>query len=204
MSVAVWGRPTPGAEAGRWSPSRMAEGVARRRKGAGGRLRLEARSFRRVMRSLAAGVSVVTARDEQGHPWGMTATAVCLVSWEPPLLLVCIDRAADCHGPFSQAGSFALNLLRDDQECLARGFASERSDKFKAVTWSEGETGAPILDGVLAHVECRTAARYPAGDHTIFVGEAVGGAVAASGVAGAPLIYFRGAYGRLGPRPDRL
>jgi flavin reductase (DIM6/NTAB) family NADH-FMN oxidoreductase RutF len=129
----------------------------------------------------------------------MTATAVCLVSWEPPLLLVCIDRTAECHGPFVEAGAFAINLLAEDQEPLSRHFASKDVDKFNGISWSHGDTGAPILEGVLAHVECRTATCYPAGDHTILLGEAVRGTLAAGAEAGGPLIYFRGAYGRLAP-----
>jgi flavin reductase ActVB len=158
---------------------------------------LEARVFRRVMRSLAAGVTVVTVRDQRGHAWGLTATAVCLVSWRPPLLLACIERGADCHEPFAKAEAFAVHLLRDDQEDLSRHFASKDVGKFETVAWRDGDTGAPILDGVLGHVECRTTARYPAGDHTILLGEAVGGALTAAGETGAPLLHFRGEYVRV-------
>jgi flavin reductase (DIM6/NTAB) family NADH-FMN oxidoreductase RutF len=157
----------------------------------------DARIFRRIMRSLAGGVTVVTARDRQRRPWGLTATAVCLVSWEPPMLLVCIDRAAECHGPFAEAGSFAINVLREDQEDLSRHFANKDVDKFAAVAWKDGGTGAPILDGALAYVECRTASCLPAGDHTIFLGTAVGGGVMDGADAWAPLLRFRGEYARL-------
>jgi flavin reductase (DIM6/NTAB) family NADH-FMN oxidoreductase RutF len=167
---------------------------------------LEARVFRRVVRSLAAGVTVVTTRDLRGRPRGLTATAACLVSWEPPLLLACIERTADCYPAFAEAEAFAVNVLREDQESLSRHFASKSTGKFDAVLWREGDTGAPILDGVLAHVECRVTAHYPAGDHTIFLGEAVGGDAATAGEPGTPLVYFRGAYTRLAaevspPRP---
>ena len=160
-------------------------------------MNFEARTFQRIMRSLAASVTVVTARDRQGRPWGLTATAVCLVSCEPPMLLVCIDRAADCHGPFAEAGSFAINVLREDQEALSRHFANKDVDKFAAVPWRDGETGAPILEGSLAHVECRTASCLPAGDHTIFLGKAVGGGAMAEADAWAPLLHFRGEYAHL-------
>ena len=149
------------------------------------------------MRSLAAGVTVVTASDREGRPWGLTATAVCLVSWEPPMLLVCIDRAADCHAPFAEAGGFAINVLREDQENVSRRFADKDADKFDAVSWRNGETGAPILEGALAHVECRTASCLSAGDHTIFLGNAVAGGVMPDAEAWAPLLHFRGEYARL-------
>jgi flavin reductase (DIM6/NTAB) family NADH-FMN oxidoreductase RutF len=113
------------------------------------------------------------------------------------MLLVCVDRTADCHGPFAEAGSFAINLLREDQEDLSRHFASKDVDKFDAVSWRDGETDAPILEGTLAHVECRTASCHSAGDHTIFLGNAVGGGVMADAAAWAPLLHFRGEYARL-------
>jgi len=115
------------------------------------------------------------------------------------MLLVCIDRAADCHGPFAEAGSFAVNVLREDQETLSRHFANKAADKFAsvAVPWKDGETGAPILEGALAHVECQTASCLPAGDHTIFLGKAVGGGAMADADAWAPLLHFRGKYARL-------
>ena len=113
------------------------------------------------------------------------------------MLLVCIDRAADCHGPFAEAGSFAVNVLREDQETLSRHFANKDVDKFSAVSWKDGETGAPVLEGALAHVECRTASCLPAGDHTIFLGKAVGGGAMADADAWAPLLHFRGKYARL-------
>jgi flavin reductase (DIM6/NTAB) family NADH-FMN oxidoreductase RutF len=151
------------------------------------------------MRSLAAGVTIVTARDPQGRLWGMTATAVCLVSWEPPLLLVCIDRKTECHRPLVEAGAFAINLLEQDQESLSQHFAGKDVAKFEGVSWSDSNSGAPILEGVLAHVECRTTTCYAAGDHTILLGEAVGGALAAGAEKRGPLIYFRGKYARLAP-----
>jgi flavin reductase (DIM6/NTAB) family NADH-FMN oxidoreductase RutF len=113
------------------------------------------------------------------------------------MLLVCIDRAADCHGPIAEAGGFAINVLREDQEELSRHFANRDADKFAGVSWRAGETGAPILEGALAHVECQTASCLPAGDHTIFLGRAVGGGAMADADAWAPLLRFRGEYARL-------
>lgn len=158
---------------------------------------LDPNGFRKVMGSLAAGVTVVTTRDRQGEPRGLTATAVCSVSLVPPLLLVCIDRKADCHEAFLEAGGFAVNLLREDQEHLSRLFATKEAPKFEGIAYRTGVTGAPILAGVLAHVECRVQARHPGGDHTIFIGEAVDSEVAPPEQGGSPLLHFRGAYARL-------
>lgn len=164
---------------------------------------MEVKSFRRLMRSLAAAVTVVTTRDREGEPRGLTATAVCLVSFEPPLLLVCIDRTAECHEAFLTAESFAVHLLREGQEALSRRFARKDSQKFEGISHRQGVMGVPILADVLASVECRVHARYPGGDHTILVGEAAHSVVAPSGEAGTPLVYFQGCYAHLGNRLPR-
>jgi flavin reductase ActVB len=163
----------------------------------GAAMEIDGATFRRVMRSLAAGVTVATVRDKQGYPWGLTATAVCLVSWKPPLLLVCIDQTAECHPAFLAAEAFAINLLRGDQESLSRHFGRKAAGKFGGIPWRSGRTGAPLLENVLAHVESRTVARFPGGDHTIFVGEAVGATGTGPSKDGSPLLYFRGRYAQL-------
>lgn len=164
---------------------------------------LDANGFRMVMGLLAAGVSVVTTIDRQGRARGLTATAVCSVSLNPPLLLVCIDRQADCYEAFLEAEAFTVNLLREDQQRLSRHFARKDPQKFEGIPHRVGVTGTPILADVLAHVECRVRARYAGGDHTIFLGEAVDSA-AASEHASSPLLHFRGHFVRLGSRlpPD--
>ncbi len=163
------------------------------------RMRLDPSTFRRVMRCLAAGVSVATVRGREGGPCGLTVTAVCLVSWDPPLLLLCIDRTAECHSDFLEAEAFAVNLLREDQEDLSRQFAKKDVGKFQGVRWRPGRTGAPVLENVLAHVECHITTRYPGGDHTIILGEAVEAIGTSLGGGKSPLLYFRGRYARLTP-----
>jgi flavin reductase (DIM6/NTAB) family NADH-FMN oxidoreductase RutF len=163
-------------------------------------MRLDADQFRRVMGSLAAGVTVVTTRDRRGEPRGLTATAVCSVSLEPPLILVCIDRTAECHEAFWEAQGFTVNLLRDDQEGLSHHFAQKDIRKFERIAHRQGVTGAPVLADVLAHIECRMTARHPGGDHTIFVGEAVDSGVGPAEGTGSPLLHFRGGYARLESR----
>ena len=130
---------------------------------------LDATRFRAIMGCLVAGVTVVTTLDRQGTPRGLTATAVCSVSLTPPLVLVCIDQAADCYEAFREARAFALNLLREDQERLSRQFATKDALKFEGIAHRPGVTGVPILSGTLAHLECLLTAQYPGGDHTILV-----------------------------------
>jgi flavin reductase (DIM6/NTAB) family NADH-FMN oxidoreductase RutF len=149
--------------------------------------------FRSALRRVAAGVTVVTTRDPDGLPTGLTASAFTSVSLDPPLVLVCVDRAARAHDPLVAHGWFAVNVLASGQEWLSRLFASTSEDKFAGVPFREGRAGLPLLEGVLASLECRVVARHPGGDHTIFVGEVEAACVAAAG-ARQPLVYFESAY----------
>jgi len=162
----------------------------------------DANGFRDAMGLRAAAVSVVTTRDRHGEPRGLTATAVCSVSLAPPMILVCIDRAAECYEAFQEGEAFAVNLLRHDQEPLSRRFAQKEAPKFEGIPHRTGITGSPILTDVLAHVECWIRAQYPGGDHTIFLGEVVGSGVRPLDGVGSPLLHFRGAYAHLTSPPS--
>ena len=153
--------------------------------------------FRRVVSHFASGVTVVTTLRPDGRPCGLTASAVCSVSLDPTLVLVCVEKAADSHGCIEQSGVFAVNVLADGKgETLARRFAGHDLDgKFTGVAFRPEHTGAPVLDEALAWLDCRVAERCTGGDHTVFVGEVV----AADACEGAPLLYYRGGYGRFAP-----
>jgi flavin reductase (DIM6/NTAB) family NADH-FMN oxidoreductase RutF len=150
--------------------------------------------FRTALRCVAAGVTVVTTRDRDGRPSGLTASAFTSVSLRPPLVLVCVDHAATAYPALREHGWFAVNVLRRDQEELSRRFSESGGDKFAGVPHREGRAGLPLLDGTLAALECRVVRTHEAGDHTIFIGEVEG--TAARG--GPPLVYFHGAYHGLG------
>jgi flavin reductase (DIM6/NTAB) family NADH-FMN oxidoreductase RutF len=149
--------------------------------------------FRRILGHLPTGVTVVTTLLPDGAPCGLTASAVCSLSLNPPLVLVCIDRDADSYEPIRAAGTFSVNVLPAEQEGLARRFAGEQQsqEKFDGVAYRTESTGAPILDIALAWVDCRVCAEYAGGDHTIFVGEVLAGGAR----EGTPLLYYRGGYG---------
>jgi len=121
------------------------------------------------------GIAVVTV-NARGKSNGMTAAWFTRVSFNPPLVMVSVGHSRHTHGLIGEAGSFCLNILAEGQVSLARkfGFASGRNaDKFAGVSFREGKTGSPILEGVAGHLDCRLAAAYNAGDHTLFVGEVV-------------------------------
>lgn len=149
--------------------------------------------YRAALRHFASGVTIVTTRDREGRPCGLTASAFTSVSLDPPLVLVCVDRDATAHPGFEAHGWFAVNLLATGQEHVARQFALSGGDKFAGVAYREGRARLPIIEEVVAALECRIVHRYPGGDHTIFVGEVEGAAVG----GGPPLVYYGGDYHRL-------
>src|SRR5687768_16548600 len=110
--------------------------------------------FKHGMRQLAAGVNIVTVVHE-GARDGLTATAVCSISAEPPHLLVCVYASAGAHWPIHRSGAFCLNVLARDQEAIARRFAgmdgSPRIERFALGAWDELTTGAPALKDALAN-----------------------------------------------------
>lgn len=152
-------------------------------------------AFRAALSRFASGVTILTMRDAEGRDHGMTATAFSSLSLDPPLILVCIDRAASMFEPLQQAQRFAVNILADDQQQVSRAFAAQDVDRFGGFLFERGIEDVPILVGAHAHLECRVHARHEAGDHTIIVGLVE---VCATG-EGAPLLYYRGTYGRFAP-----
>jgi flavin reductase (DIM6/NTAB) family NADH-FMN oxidoreductase RutF len=149
--------------------------------------------LRRVMGHFATGVTIVTTHDGEGFCYGLTANAVCSVSLDPPLVLVCVDKQAESYRAFDLSQVFVVNILGEHQEELSRRFAVSGGDKFVDLPCRTAGTGAPIVEGALAHVECRVVAAHDAGDHTIYVGEVE----SADAGDGRPLLFFRGRYHQL-------
>jgi flavin reductase (DIM6/NTAB) family NADH-FMN oxidoreductase RutF len=147
--------------------------------------------FRDVMGHFTTGVTVVTAHAASG-PVGMTANAVCSLSLEPRLLLVCFANGARTLGVVRETERFGVNVLASGQEDLARLFASKSPEKEKfAGVQHRVHDGIPVIEGTLAWVGCTLQEWIPGGDHTIGIG-AVTAAEAAP--EGEPLLWFRGAY----------
>jgi flavin reductase len=153
-------------------------------------------ALRSVLGRFATGVTVVAAGGDE--PRGMTANSFTSVSIEPPLILVCVNRNASIHRAVLESGSFAVSVLSARQEHVARYFADHSRPRggaeFGAVEWSPApRTGAPVLDGALAWLDCALAACYDGGDHVIFLGS-----VLASGFGSAHdvLLFFGGSFHR--------
>ena len=146
--------------------------------------------FRRALSRFASGVTVVTTTDTDGKFYGITVSAFCSVSLEPPLILVCIERTTGSHQAVASSKRFVVNILRENQQNLSNHFASPSDDKFAGVEYHLGIEQIPVLTGALASLECRLQYSYEGGDHTIYVGEIENAVVD----DGNPLLYFHGNY----------
>lgn len=127
--------------------------------------------FRAALGMFATGVTIVTARGQQGGLVGLTANSFNSVSLSPPLVLWSLAKTAASMAVFSAGSHYAINILSNEQQDLARQFATQGVDKFAGVAYSLGQAGAPLLHGAVAHFECFNRSRYEEGDHVIFVGE---------------------------------
>jgi flavin reductase (DIM6/NTAB) family NADH-FMN oxidoreductase RutF len=154
----------------------------------------DSRRFRDALGCFATGITVVTARAADGAPLGVTVNSFNSVSLDPPLVLFSLDRSAARFAEFSAAGHFAVNVLRDDQQDLSHRFASRGNDAWEGLDVETGESGCPLLPGVLAVFECELETTYDGGDHVIFIGRVRHIDHLA---AGTPLLYFRGGYTHL-------
>ena len=150
-------------------------------------------AFRAVMGRFASGVTVVTSVDADGDDEGMTVSAFCSLSLDPPMILFCVDRSASMFESLAVAPGFIVNILSESQEPLARRFSGPDPNRFEGIGYSRAPSGPVILDEVLGYLNCKRVASYDGGDHRIFVGEVE----AAEANEGRPLLYYRGGYAQL-------
>ena len=151
-------------------------------------------AFKKGMRQLAAAVNVITV-SYNGEQDGLTATAACSVSAEPPQLLICVNSTAGAHNLILKSGAICLNVLARDQEDIAMRFAgmdgADRAERFGLGQWSTLVTGMPVLDGALANFDCQIAQQIQAGTHSVFIGRIVDSRAVDDG---SPLIYGGGQF----------
>ncbi|MBI3756362.1 MAG: flavin reductase family protein [Deltaproteobacteria bacterium] len=154
---------------------------------------IEVRELRNVMGNFATGVTIITTKDATGKPFGLTANAFSSLSLDPPLLLICVDKKVDCYACFDDSKVFAVNFLSEGQDQLSTRFATKGIEKFEGVPYKLGELGVALLDGAMAHIECKVANAYEGGDHMIYIGEIQNATV----LSDQPLLFFRGKYFKL-------
>src|SRR6059058_7209 len=145
---------------------------------------VDAGQFKIGMRTLAGAVNIITSM-HSGHRYGMTATAVCSATADPPTVLACINKLASTHNAVSKSKVFCVNVLRAEDWQLSSAFSGAQSgdSRFKNGNWTRLATGAPVLIEALAH-----------GSHTVFLGQVEQMLI---GQKGKPLLYSEGQYAKL-------
>lgn len=149
--------------------------------------------YRQVLGHFPTGVTVVAGLDGD-EPVGLAVGSFFSLSIDPPLVGFCVGRSSNSWARMESSGSFCVNVLGAEQEDVCRVFASSGDDKFATVGWSPAETGSPVIDGVLAWVDCDVEDVHDGGDHHIVIGRVRGLGV---GDEGDPLVFFRGGYANL-------
>lgn len=151
-------------------------------------------TFFAIMGAFPTGVTIVTTLDEEGVPKGLTSNAVCSVSAEPPLMLVCVDKRSNTLPALRATKKWIVNFLSDGRGDLSNLFASKEPNKFESVSWRPAHNGMPWLHAdSLAFAACETEQEVDAGDHVILIGRVLEGQPPAPGTH--PLMYFRRTYG---------
>jgi flavin reductase (DIM6/NTAB) family NADH-FMN oxidoreductase RutF len=159
---------------------------------------IDSARFRQVLGHYPTGVSVVTATTSAGVPVGMVVGTFTSVSLEPPLVAFLPDKASTSWPLIRDSGSFCANVLSADQEVLCRKFAKSGGNKFEGVEWTPSASGSPVLNDVVAWVDCDIEQVVDSGDHYIVIGRVRDLDVMQSAL---PLAFFRGQYGRISPPP---
>jgi flavin reductase len=152
-------------------------------------------SYRQAMRHVVSPVAVVTYSTAEGLA-GITCTAICSATTEPPTIIVCLNRSSEAHAAISQAGSFAVNFLSDEQHEIARAFSTSGNGDvapFEAWQWTSGETRSPMLAGAISSFDCRICQETDMGAHRVFFGEIL----AVTSEPGSGLLYRDGYFRRV-------
>ncbi|MEM7079600.1 MAG: flavin reductase family protein [Pseudomonadota bacterium] len=154
------------------------------------------RELRNAMGNFCTGVVVVTGVSE-GHPAGFAAQSFVSLSLDPALIAFCPGKSSSSWPKLRDAGSFCVNILSAQHKEVCDAMAQSGGDKFANIDWRTGVTGAPILEDVIAYVDCDLEMEHDAGDHTIAVGRVRDFGVLVEQAE--PLLFYRGAYGSFAP-----
>lgn len=156
----------------------------------------DVRKFRNALGCFTTGVAVVTTREGEGTPIGITVNSFASVSLDPPLVLWCLDKQSDTLSVFDKATHFTVNVLREEHQEVSSRLARKGDHSLEGVELLHGESGTPALAEALAHFECEIEARHDAGDHVIMIGRVMKFDYVEEG---RPLLYHRGGYQFLPP-----
>jgi 3-hydroxy-9,10-secoandrosta-1,3,5(10)-triene-9,17-dione monooxygenase reductase component len=146
--------------------------------------------FKDAMSRFTTGVTIVSGIDD-GEPLGFTCQSFVSLSIDPPYVAVSPARTSTTWPRIARTGSFCVNVLSDEQEALCMGFAVSGGRKFDSVAWHPAPgTGAPVIEGCLAWVDCRVELVHDAGDHELILGRVIDLGVG----EGSPLLFFRSRF----------
>lgn len=154
---------------------------------------IDSKEFRRALGQFATGITVVTGRDPEGRPFGLTVNSFASVSLSPPLVLFCLATRSELNAPLRTTHLYGVSVLSEAQEQWSTRFATPGIDRFAGVEVVEGEHGLPLVPDALAWLECRVRDVHAGGDHSIYVGEVLRLSVR----PGRPLLYHASGYRRL-------
>ncbi len=154
---------------------------------------IDASDFKDALGQFATGVTVVTTKGSDGKPLGLTVSAFCSVSLEPPLVAVCIDNRSETIAGFEATRVFGISVLAEGQEAFSQRFAVPGDEKFERNDLQLGDSGVALVPHALAHIECKVTAAHLAGDHTLYVGEVL----RLASRPGRPLLYHAKSYRRI-------
>jgi flavin reductase (DIM6/NTAB) family NADH-FMN oxidoreductase RutF len=152
--------------------------------------------YRQVMGNWGTGVTIVTTKDQNGQPYGLTVSSFTSVSMDPILVLVCLDDRLSGLQFFKESMNFGVSILSEAQQDVSRLFAKKDTLRPPELYFN-GETGIPLIRDSLVTLECETMEVYPGGDHSIFLGKVLAAELHGAMQGTKPLLYFRGKYERL-------
>lgn len=154
-------------------------------------MQIDVKEFRKALGQFATGVALITARDREGLPVGITVSSFNSVSIDPPLILFSVDRRTLSLPALLAAEGYAVNILDQSQESISAQFAKAMQKNWQTVAHTPGHAEAPLIEGALAQFECSPYAHHDGGDHIIFIGRVVQFRNMHDGI---PLLFFRGKY----------
>jgi 3-hydroxy-9,10-secoandrosta-1,3,5(10)-triene-9,17-dione monooxygenase reductase component len=158
-----------------------------------------ARRFRDVLGRFTSGVTVVTSTSN-GEPVGLTCQSFSSVSLDPPLVVFIPAKSSRAWPLIQRSGKFCVNFLGADQADVSNTMASRGTDKFADVKWTPSpQTGSPLIEGAIAHVDCAIHTVHEAGDHFVVIGRVLDLVTHDDGVQD-PLLFYRGEYRTTDPR----
>lgn len=150
-----------------------------------------ATDLKKVYGHFATGISIITGRQPDDEPFGLTVSSFQALSLDPPLVLYSVQKGAASLDFLAARRNFGVSVLAHGQGWIARQFAERRPDRFANVAWTLGRHGSPLIDCAIAAFECELWDTYEGGDHVIVIGRVLD---LAATLEESPLVYFRGGF----------